>query len=612
MKRKGTGMKLGKDLGVRVIFLKTFIVIVYLLLITRLVFLQILNGEYYLKLSQDNRLKIKRVNAPRGKIYDRNGQLLVTNLPGYKLVYMNGRKYDEKILKEISELVDVPVETIEKKIKYGEIFQYTGENDIIESLPVEKAHKIMENLDKYPYLDVVTYAKRNYIYDTFASHTIGYVKPITKKELEELKDKGYTRNSIVGKKGIEKSYDAILQGQDGLEYIEVNAYNKVVKNINNVEPVPGKELVLSLDYKLQTHMMEVMQGKMGAFIAMDAKTGEILTIISNPEYSLNKFSDRFTNEEWDALINDPLQPLYNRAVSSTYPPGSVFKVVSSLAFLEEGIDPDLSIYDPGFYRVGNFRYRSWKKGGHGVTNMAKSLIESVNVYYYALVHQLGIDKLEEVANKMGLGQYTGIDVFEEKRGIMPSPEWKKERWKNQPAFQKWYPGDSINLSIGQGYLLTTPIQILNVYAIIANKGYSYKPRIVKEIIENNGKKTETKKEISHSYETKEEYFNIITNTLIDTVSKDNGTAKALRTKDLEIAAKTGSAQNAGQKSQDDSHAWTAGFFPAKNPEIVFVAFVENGGGGGAVSAPIAKAFVDKYLELYKGRVSEVTTVVESH
>ena len=612
MKRKGTGMKLGKDLGVRVIFLKTFIVLVYLLLITRLVFLQILNGEYYLKLSQDNRLKIKRVNAPRGKIYDRNGQLLVTNLPGYKLVYMNGRKYDEKILKEISELVDVPVETIEKKIKYGEIFQYTGENDIIESLPVEKAHKIMENLDKYPYLDVVTYAKRNYIYDTFASHTIGYVKPITKKELEELKDKGYTRNSIVGKKGIEKSYDAILQGQDGLEYIEVNAYNKVVKNINNVEPVPGKELVLSLDYKLQTHMMEVMQGKMGAFIAMDAKTGEILTIISNPEYSLNKFSDRFTNEEWDALINDPLQPLYNRAVSSTYPPGSVFKVVSSLAFLEEGIDPDLSIYDPGFYRVGNFRYRSWKKGGHGVTNMAKSLIESVNVYYYALVHQLGINKLEEVANKMGLGQYTGIDVFEEKRGIMPSPEWKKERWKNQPAFQKWYPGDSINLSIGQGYLLTTPIQILNVYAIIANKGYSYKPRIVKEIIENNGKKTETKKEISHSYETKEEYFNIITNTLIDTVSKDNGTAKALRTKDLEIAAKTGSAQNAGQKSQDDSHAWTAGFFPAKNPEIVFVAFVENGGGGGAVSAPIAKAFVDKYLELYKGRVSEVTTVVESH
>lgn len=607
MKRKGTGMKLGKDLGVRVIFLKTFIVIIYALLITRLVYLQIIRGEYYLKLSQDNRVKIKRINAPRGKIYDRNGKLLVTNLPGYKLVYLNGRKYNGKILKEISDLVDLPVEIIEKKLKYGEIYQYTGENEIINNLPVEKAHLIMEILEKYPYLDVVTYAKRFYINDTFASHTLGYVKPITKKELEELKDKGYTRNSIVGKKGIEKKYDEILQGQDGLEYIEVNAYNKVVKNINNVEAVPGKELVLSLDYRLQTHMMEAMTGKMGAFIAMNVKTGEILTILSNPEYSLNKFSDKFTNEEWDALINDPLKPLYNRAISSTYPPGSVYKVVSSLSFLEDGIDPDMTIFDSGYFQLGNFRYRSWKKGGHGVTNMAKSLIESVNVYYYTLIHQLGSKNLEKVSKAMGLGQYIGMDVLEEKKGIMPSPEWKKEKWD-----QNWYPGDSINLSIGQGYLLTTPLQILNIYAMIANKGISYKPRIVKEIVGNDGTKQETKKEIAYKYETKEEYYEIITNALIDTVSKDNGTAKALRTKDLLIAAKTGSAQNAGQKSKNDSHAWTAGFFPAKDPEIVFVAFVENGGGGGAISAPIAKAFVDKYLELYKGRVSEVTTVAESH
>lgn len=600
-------MKLGKDLGVRVIFLKTFIVIIYSLLITRLVYLQIIKGEYYSKLSQDNRVKIKRINAPRGKIYDRTGKLLVTNLPGYKLVYLNGRNYDQKTLTEISRLVDMPVENVEKKLKYGEIFQYTGENEIISDLPVEKAHLIMENLEKYPYLDVLTYSKRNYIYDTFASHTIGYVKPITKKELEELKEKGYTRDSIVGKKGIEKSYDSVLQGQDGLEYIEVNAYNKVVKNINNVEPVPGKELVLSIDYRLQTHMMEIMKGRMGAFIAMNAKTGEIITILSNPEYSLNKFSDRFTVDEWNALLNDPLQPLYNRAISSIYPPGSVYKVVSSLSFLEDGIDPDMTIYDPGYFQVGKYRYRSWKKGGHGVTNMAKALIESVNVYYYTLIHQLGIDNLEKVSHAMGLGQYTGIDVLEEKKGIMPSPQWKKEKWD-----QGWYPGDSINLSIGQGYLLTTPLQILNIYAMIANKGYSYKPRIVKEIIESNGIKKETKKEIAFSYPSKAEYYDVITDALIDTVSKDNGTAKALRTKDLLIAAKTGSAQNSAQKTKDDSHAWTAGFFPAKDPEIVFVAFVENGGGGGAVSAPIVKAFVDKYLELYKGRVSEVTEVAESH
>lgn len=607
MKRKGSGMKLGKDLGVRVIFLKTFIIIIYALLITRLVYLQWVKGEYYHKLSQDNRVKIKKINAPRGKIYDRSGKLLVTNLPGYKLIYLNGKKYDDKTLSEISHLVGLPKESIEKKLKYGDVYQYTGENEIIDNLPIEKAHAIMEKLDKYPYLDVITYSKRNYIYDTFASHTIGYVKPITKKELEELGDKGYTRESIVGKKGIEKSYDKILQGQDGLEYIEVNAYNKLVSNMNSVEAVSGKGLILSIDYRLQAHMMEAMQGKMGAFIAMNAKTGEVLTILSNPEYSLNKFSDKFTTDEWNALLNDPLKPLYNRAISSIYPPGSVYKVVSSLSFLEDGIDPDMTIFDPGYFQLGKFRYRSWKKGGHGVTNMAKSLIESVNVYYYTIIHQLGIDKLEKVSKAMGLGQLTGIDVLEEKRGIMPSPEWKKEKWN-----QGWYPGDSINLSIGQGYLLTTPIQILNIYSIIANKGYSYKPRVVKEIIDSNGTKTETPKVIAYKYDAKKEYYDTITNALIDTVAKDNGTAKALRTKDLQIAAKTGSAQNTGQKSGKESHAWTAGFFPAENPEIVFVAFVENGGGGGAISAPIAKAFVDKYLELYKGRISEVTESAKSH
>ena len=388
MKRKGSGMKLGKDLGVRVIFLKTFIIIIYALLITRLVYLQWFKGEYYHKLSQDNRVKIKKINAPRGKIYDRSGKLLVTNLPGYKLIYLNGKKYDDKTLSEISHLVGLPKESIEKKLKYGDVYQYTGENEIIDNLPVEKAHAIMEKLDKYPYLDVITYSKRNYIYDTFASHTIGYVKPITKKELEELGDKGYTRESIVGKKGIEKSYDKILQGQDGLEYIEVNAYNKLVSNMNSVEAVSGKGLVLSIDYRLQAHMMEAMQGKMGAFIAMNAKTGEVLTILSNPEYSLNKFSDKFTTDEWNALLNDPLKPLYNRAISSIYPPGSVYKVVSSLSFLEDGIDPDMTIFDPGYFQLGKFRYRSWKKGGHGVTNMAKSLIESVNVYYYTIIHQL--------------------------------------------------------------------------------------------------------------------------------------------------------------------------------------------------------------------------------
>ena len=603
MKRKRSVLRTNKDMNIRTIFLKTFIIIIYSLLGIRLFYLQVYKGEYYHKLSQNNRVKIKTVNAPRGKIYDRNGKLLVTNLPGYKLVYLNGREYDDKILNEISKLVDMPKNSIEKKIKYGEIYTYTGENEILEDLPVEKAHIILENLEKYPYLDVVPYSKRNYIYDTFASHTIGYVKPINKKEYEELKDKGYTRNSIVGKQGVEKSYDRELQGKDGLEYIEVNAYNKLVKSIDSVKAVPGKELLLSIDSRLQDQMAKTLEGKKGAFIAMDVKTGEVITIISNPEYSLNRFAGKFTTEEWNSLISDPLKPLYNRTISSSFPPGSIFKVIPAMAFLQNGIDPDMTIYDPGYYQLGKFRYRSWKHGGHGVANMSKSLVESVNVYYYALADQLGNTVIENVSRGMGIGQLAGIDILEEKKGVLPTPTWKQDKLGT-----KWYPGDTINFSIGQGYLLTTPIQMLQVYSIIANQGYTYKPRVVKALIDYNGIKKETAKQIAYKYDANKEYYEVLTNALIDTVAKDNGTAKALRTKDLEIAAKTGSAQNPG----GDSHAWTAGFFPAKNPEIVFVAFIENGGGGGAVATPVAKAFVDKYLELYKGRVSEVTEVAKSH
>ena len=372
MKRKRSVLRTNKDMNIRTIFLKTFIIIIYSLLGIRLFYLQVYKGEYYHKLSQNNRVKIKTVNAPRGKIYDRNGKLLVTNLPGYKLVYLNGREYDDKILNEISKLVDMPKNSIEKKIKYGEIYTYTGENEILEDLPVERAHIILENLEKYPYLDVVPYSKRNYIYDTFASHTIGYVKPINKKEYEELKDKGYTRNSIVGKQGVEKSYDRELQGKDGLEYIEVNAYNKLVKSIDSVKAIPGKELLLSIDSRLQDQMAKTLEGKKGAFIAMDVKTGEVITIISNPEYSLNRFAGKFTTEEWNSLISDPLKPLYNRTISSSFPPGSIFKVIPAMGFLQNGIDPDMTIYDPGYYQLGKFRYRSWKHGGHGVANMSKS------------------------------------------------------------------------------------------------------------------------------------------------------------------------------------------------------------------------------------------------
>jgi penicillin-binding protein 2 len=590
MKRKKINIKLGKDLGIRVGVFKVAISFVYLLLLTRLIYLQGYKGDYYTKLSKNNRVRVRRIDAPRGKIYDRKGRLLATNIAGYRLVYLNGRSYTEDVIKDISELVDVDEDYIENRIKNGEIYRYTGENMLIDDLPMEKAHKIMEKLSDYPYLDVISYSKRHYIYDTFAAHTLGYVKPITSEEYEDLKEKGYTKRSIIGKKGIEKYYDEILQGKDGYEYIEVNAYNRIVKKINNTKAVPGKDLYLTIDYDLQDYMAKVLDGRKASFIALNAKTGEVLTIVSSPEYSLNKFSSKFTTEEWKKFISDERKPLLNRALTSTYPPGSVFKPVVAMAFLESGIDPEDEIFDPGYYRIGEYTYRSWKWGGHGYSNMTKSLVESVNVYYYAIADKVGHEKIMSTADRFGIGKLTNIDLYEEKPGLLPSDEWKRKK-----IGERWYRGDTMNLSIGQGGLLTTPLQVAQIYALLANKGKVYTPRLLEKSVDDQGIEEKTEKSVLIDFETSNKNYDVLNNALKETVSAKKGTAKALRTKDVVVAAKTGSAQNSG----DNTHAWTAGYFPYDDPEIVFVSFVEGGGGGGRIAAPIAKAFVDKYIELYK-------------
>lgn len=592
MKRKKINIKLGKDLSFRVLILKIFIILFYGLLLSRLIYLQLYKGDYYSKLSKNNRVRVRRIDAPRGKIYDKNGVLLATNIAGYKLVYLQGRKYDDKILEDISNLIDLDKETIEKRIKTGEIYRFTGENVLVDDLELKKAHKIMEKLSEYPYLDVISYSKRKYIYDDLAAHSLGYVKPITNDEYEILKDKGYTKRSIIGKSGIEKKYDEILQGKDGYEYIEVNAYNRIVKKISNVEPISGNNLYLTIDSKLQSYMEEVFadQHKIGSFIAADVKSGEILTILSSPKFSLNKFSSRFTTEEWNKFIRNTRKPLLNRSITATYPPGSVFKPASAMAFLEYGIDPEAELFDPGYYKIGDYTYRSWKRWGHGYVNMKKSLAESANVYYYTNADQVGHKKILEVSDRLGIGKLTNIDLLEEQSGLLPSDEWKQRH-----IGERWYRGDTMNLTIGQGGLLVTPIQILNMYSVFANKGISYKPFLLKKIINQNEEETITGSEILTKFETKKEFFTTVNEGLLETVAGRTGTARALRTKNMVIAAKTGSAENPGE----NTHAWIAGFFPYDDPQIVFVAFVEEGGGGSKAAAPIAKAFVDKYIELYK-------------
>lgn len=594
MKNRNIEIKLGNESTKRDIIYKIFVIFIFFGLILRMMYLQLYRGDKYAYLAEKNRFKLKKIESPRGKIYDRNGKLVVTNGAGYRLVYLKERDNNPEIVKEIREITDYDEEFIKKRIKNGEIFPYTRENVLVESLDEETAHKLMEKIIDYPYLQVQTYSKRRYLYDTTASHSIGYVKKISEKEYEKLKDEGYSPRDIIGKDGLERTYDKELQGEDGYEYIEVNAFNRVQRRVAEEKvPVPGKNLYMTLDMELQQYMEEQFKEdkRVGAFIAMDPKTGELITMVSYPTYSLNMFSSQILNEDWQKIINDPGRPLTNKTIAGEYPPGSVFKVVSAISFLENGIDPKEKYLDRnGYYEIGKWRWRAWKAGGHGYVDMKKSIVESANPYYYRLADQIGHKPIVETAHIFGLGEKTGIDIPGEKKGILPDVEWKKK-----VIGSGWYKGDTILLSIGQGYLTVTPLQIAVLYAAIANKGYTYSPHLAKSLVDFSGQKVE--EILGKKHEIKnfpKKYYDILNDALIATVAQNNGTTKILRRKDITVAAKSGSAQNAHSKT---THAWVAGYFPAEDPEIVFTVVLEGAGGGGAMGGAMAKKFIDKYMEI---------------
>ncbi|MBC2851245.1 penicillin-binding protein 2 [Cetobacterium sp. 8H] len=585
-------MKLGKSFEFRGDIYKVFIFIVFLLLGFRMAYLQIIKKDKYNYLAQKNRVKLRKIEAERGNIYDSNGELIVTNTLGYRLVYLNQRNIDENQLKEMSEVTGYTEDYLQKRIKYGEIVPYTKENILIEDLDLGLAHKLMEKISDYPYLEVQNYSKRKYIYDTLAAHTVGYVKKITEKEYEKLKDEGYSPRDIVGKTGVERIYDFQMKGKPGYDYIEVNALNKAQKIEKSKDPIQGYNLHLTLDMRLQKYMEKIFEEEKltGSLIALDAQTGKVLTMVSYPTYSLTTFSSRISQEEWAEITNDPRKPLTNKSLAGEYPPGSVFKPFSAFSFFNNGLDPKTKIYDNGVYSIGKWSWKAWKKGGHGTVDFEKSIIESVNPYYYKYADEFGHESIVDVAGKFGYGKLTNIDVFGERSGILPNEKWKKKRFK-----QGWFKGDTIILSIGQGYLLATPLQVAVSYMGLANRGKAYVPHVV-DYMENGKDRVEIKPEILYENNLPGWYYDVLNKALINTVEKNNGTTKSLRTPGLRIAAKSGSAQNS---RFDETHALVAGYFPAdKQPKIVFTVLLEGAGGGGSVAGGVAKKFVDKYLEYY--------------
>ena len=604
--------------------------IVFLLLILKLFTLQILDASTYEEKALKNRIRTNVVKAARGEIYDREGKLLAKNTTGYQLVHYDTKNLSSSeisILREIQGLTD---EQIEKRLfnekksraeklretifnirKISSLTGYTTDYIItrfekqprtgtsnkilvIEDLDKSIALKAIEKLDNDK-IDIVEYNKRYYPEDSIASHVIGNVKPISNEEYEKLKDKGYLNDDLIGKKGVEKQYDKEIKGQNGTEYVEVDVHGNIIKEIKNVESIRGKNIYLSIDLELQKYMTEAFSGRSGVFIALEAKTGKIITFVSNPEINLNLLSSRITDAQWSELVNSKSKPLLNKGIAGLYPPGSTFKAVTGLAILESGISPYDTVMSTGVYKYGELGFRDSHSRGHGITNFAKSIEESVNTYYYYYSQRAGVSNIVKYAKEFGIGERTGIDIPGEQSGTLPTPEWKKSRFKKRQD-QTWLPGDLINMSIGQGYVLMTPIQVAMVYQAIANDGIMLRPTVVDKFLSYDGKEEVRQPVEQRKLGISNKNLKLLQNALKLPVSSNRGTANILRIPGYPVSAKTGTAQNTGFK---DHHSWILGYFPSDNPKIVFVSIVEGGGYGGVASGQMARMFINKYREKYE-------------
>lgn len=582
--------------------------LVLFLIIARLMFLQIFNHDHYTTLSEDNRLNILPIPPIRGLIYDRNGILLAQNLPSFTLQLTPEHIPDlQQTLTKIKTLIDITDEEIER-------FEELRKNKRrFEGVPlrfrlndVERA-KIAVHQDQLPGVDVTAELTRDYPQGQLASHAIGYVSRINEAELIQLDATRYSATKHIGKAGVERSYEDILHGEVGFERVETNSQGRTMSKTPELLPIPGKDLYMTIDAKVQDVAEKALEDHNGAVVAIDPNNGEVIAFVSMPTYDPNIFVNGLDRKTYKELSQSPRRPLFNRALQGQYPPGSTIKPIMGLAGLEDKIiGSEESIRCPGYYMLKNDerKYRDWKKEGHGETGLNKAIIESCDVYFYDLALTLKIDRMEAFLAKFGVGKPTGIDIRGEESGLLPSKEWKRKAF-NLP----WFPGETLITGIGQGFTLTTPLQLANLTAALSTNGERYKPRIVHAIGEP-GIETITQtlaRHIGTIEKNNPENWRYIHNAMVSVVHSLRGTGRGI-SKNLtyKVAGKTGTAQVFGIKEDEEydekkiakklrDHALFIAYAPADEPKIAIAVIVENGGSGGATAAPIARKVMDAYL-----------------
>ena len=574
--------------------------LLFVILLGRMVYLQLWRGEYYTKQSDGNRLRQSRIIAPRGLIFDKEGKELVNNLPGYAVVLQKQADYKPETLEHISKLLSIPVPEIKKRIKESQ--NYYEPIMLKSDLTLEMVTKIEEQRRYMPEVMLSVQPIRNYPYKELAVHALGYVGEVSSYEIEKGLFKNVTQGSIVGKSGLEKSYDKILRGEDGAFMEEVDVAGNVVKHYDSVQPVPGKNLQLTLDYRLQKSLEDFTdkhlaflrrsglapRARAAAVVALDPRNGAVRAMVSRPGYDPNLFVHGISSKDWNRINNDDAYPLNNKVISGEYPPGSTFKIVTgSAAFELNKVGLNEPIYDGGFHplvpTMGN-------AGGEvlGWLTFISALAMSDNVYFYELGNRVGIDNIAKYARIYGFGQKTGIDLEGESRGLVASKQVKREIWD-----EDWRLGDTFNAAIGQGFNLTTPMQLSVMLSIVANGGTKYQPYLVDSILNADGTLFEKPKRTEGKHiEVSQQTIDYMRQGMSAT-TREGGTASYFSTLPKPIAGKTGTAEN----SHGRDHGLFVAYGPVEDPELVVVCIVEQGGFGSTAAGPIVyKAFEEFFKE----------------
>ncbi|MGQ0792490.1 MAG: penicillin-binding protein 2 [Deltaproteobacteria bacterium] len=571
----------------------------------RLWYLQILEGSKFEEFSRENRFRFYRIPAPRGRILDRMGREIVSNRPSFDAYVIpddvgNPESLAESVSNALGVDADALVVALRRGLKENRFKQILIAKDISrDQLAFLEARRI-----SFPGLNIEVNHTRKYPYEKLGASFLGYVGKPTEEEIKQTP--GIGGDDDIGKSGLEKTLDGYLRGQNGFSAKLTDAFGREVSDelfqydLKRQPSVQGSDLVLSINLELQQAAEAALGQRAGAVVAVDTRSGEVLAMVSHPTYDPRDFVGKIDSKKWKELTEDKSYPMLNRATQASYAPGSVLKIAVAVAGLKEGVvKPSDSFYCPGAFFLGSKRFGCWKRAGHGSVNFHKGLVQSCDVYFYNLGLRLGVDKLSEGLSSFGFGRLTGIGI-REKPGILPSREWKTKALK-----QPWYPGETVVMSIGQGYLTTTPLQIAMMTAAVANGGSLLQPELVKRVVSHEGK-------IIAEYEPKEtgqveippDALGPVRGALEGVVNEVGGTGRGSRLAEMKVAGKTGTAQVVSLEKQSkrvehQDHAWFTSYAPAEAPEIAVTVLVENGGKGGAVAAPIAKQVLEAYLKLKK-------------